>query len=148
VVETPDGVADSLPTTWYDTSDWDTTFATAKHLVVIGDKPLSETTEQIVAKKLVKVTSRKHTVNADITDMSLLNYDFIRALQIQPTLAIWYRDMDGYVYGGPNGVVCDVKNAGNILGRGDGTLLTGQMVYEWDCDCDPDVALDGTMPTP
>ncbi len=149
LVETTDGIANSLPVTWYDTADWDTTgFTGAQHLTVIGDKPLSAVSEIIVARKWVKTTRRTHTLNADITDMPLENYNFIRAVQLQPTIAMWFKTMDGYIFGGANGVVADVKNAGNILGRGDGTLLTGQMEIEWDCDCDPEGAIDGIAPTP
>jgi len=111
--------------------------ATMVHLTTIGDKPLSEINEITVAKRWLIFTSRTHVVNIDVTDMSIENYEFFRALQVKPTVAIWYRDIDGYMYGGADGVVCDVQNAGNILNRGEGGLLTGQVVFNWDADCDP-----------
>jgi len=118
---------------------WTGDAATMLHLTTIGDKPLSEINEITVAKRWLVFTSRTHTVNIDITDMSVENYDFIRALQVKPTVAIWYRDIDGYMYGGEDGVVCDIQNAGNILNRGEGGLLTGQAVFTWEADCDPPV---------
>lgn len=147
MIETTDGVADAVPTAWYDSDDLDALTGVHK-LTTIGDKPLSEVNELTVAKRWVVFTSRTHTVNIDVTDMSLENYDFIRALQVKPTVAVWYRDIDGYIYGGENGIVCDVQNAGNILNRGEGGLLTGQFILTWEADCDPPVAVDGVNPSP
>ena len=149
MIETTDEVADTIPTAWYDPANFGATFDTnSKHLTTIGDKPLSEINEITVAKRWLVFTSRLHTLNFDITDMSIENYDFVRALQVKPTIAIWFRDIDGYMYGGPNGVICDVQNAGNILNRGEGGLLTGQAALVWEADCDPPIAVEGVNPNP
>lgn len=163
IVPADDGVSTEIPTlaadggadpdAWHNPLNYPTEsghFSNAgtgmRHLIVIGDKPISEITEVTVAKRWSLITNRGHIVNIDVTDMSIPNYDFIRALQFQPTVAIWYRDIDGYMYGGANGIVCDIQNAGNIANRGEGGLLTGQVIFNWNKECDPPAAVESATP--
>lgn len=131
----------ALGVNWHDPSAH--TGVGVRHLITIGDKPASEIVEVSLAKRQTKVSERKHILNIDVTDMSIPNYDFIRGLQFQPSLVIWYRDIDGYMYGGSDGIYCDVQNAGNIANRGEGGLLTGQVILSWTKLCDPPATPEG-----
>lgn len=136
------------PTNWTYRSDLDAISGVVR-ATVIGDKPLPEIVEIQIAKQQTKLKNRTHTLNIDITDMHTNNYEFVRMLQFPGALvAVWYADHDDYVYGGADGIVCRVVNAGNILNRGEGSLLTGQIVLTWKHLYDPPVAalIEGASP--
>lgn len=140
--------ATALPTNWLYRTDLDSITGGIR-ATVIGDKPLPELREVALAKGQTKLKNRRHTLNLDITDMHTDNYELIRTLQYPGALiAIWYADRDEYVYGGVNGVVCHIQNAGTILNRGEGALLTGQLVLYWDNLYDPPVGelIQGASP--
>lgn len=158
---TPDPATDWLDPANYDTGA-DFVPGDIIHLAVIGDKPLPEFNDQTVAKRIVIPTSTTHTLNIDVTDFAIqpaegvaieqqckiLNYELIRFLQSRPTVALWFRTIDGLMVGGPDGIVADVTQAGTVFGRGEGTLLTGQIVFQWDSDCDPPAQPEASLCTP
>jgi len=122
--------------------DWDAAVtAGAKRLVVIGDKPLSETKVLSLGKRWRKIKDRVHTLNLDITDMSALNYEFVRTLQRDKKVAINWKSIDGWNAGGDDMVIVDVDTAGIIWPRGEGGLMAGQLVLTWSNKYDPPAGL-------
>lgn len=151
--QVPAGDPTPAPATdWLDPANYsNATVDEIVHLVVIGDKPLPEFNDITVAKRWVIPSFTRHSLNFDVSDFAfqpgddavtedqckMLNYEFIRALQQRPTLVLWFRTISGIMFGGPAGIVCDVTSAGTILGRGEGTLMTGSVVLTWESACDP-----------
>ena len=142
-----DWTATALPTSWESIADLNAT-AGLRHLTIIGDKPLAENRTATLAKRWIKVISRNHSINMDLTDMSEDNYEFIRVLQYSPKVAVWFRSYGNWVAGGEAGIVCDVDTAGVIWGRGEGTLMTGQVVFRWSNKFDPPAVIANNTPSP
>ncbi len=112
-----------------------------KKLTIIGDKPLAEVVRVALAKRMSKVKTRRHLVNVDITDLSEENYEFIRTLQYHPILAGWFASVDGWHMGGNPGIVIQVDTSGVVWPRGEGSLMTGTVVFTWDNKFDPPAGL-------
>jgi hypothetical protein len=75
------------------------------------------------------------------------NYTLIQALQGTQFLCFWYKTIDGNVFGGANGIIARVANAGHIHARGENALLEGQIILEWYHMFDPPMAvLDPPVP--
>lgn len=122
--------------------DWDSAVtAGAKRLVVIGDKPQPEAKILSLGKRWRKIKDRVHTLNIDITDMSVLNYEFVRTLQRDKKVAICWKSIDGWNAGGDDMVIVDVDTAGVIWPRGEGGLMAGQLVLTWSNKFDPPAGL-------
>lgn len=132
--------ANSLPTNWTYRSDLDG-IANVMHFEVIGDKPLGEPREVAIPKFRTLVTERTHTLTFDNIHITDNNYEAIRFLQANGLfVAFWYADYDERVYGGANGIVGWVQNAGHIHSRGEGSLLIGQGQLQWRNIFDPPTA--------
>ena len=127
--------ADVKPTDHQDSSDY--AVAGIITLIGFGDKPLPEVLTVPIPNNQLKVVNRRHIVNFDFTDMHLNNYEAVRALQGLHHVAIWYQDIDGYIYGGADGIIARIVNAGTILARGENALATGQIQFEWKNLFDP-----------
>ena len=117
-----------------------TSFTNVVELTVIGDKPAPSKNEFKGAKNMTIPLKRGHVVNLDITDMPIVNYEFIRTLQSGMFVCIWYVMRDGYVCGGADGIVINSTDAWNELNRGEGSLLTGKIVFSWENKFDPPAA--------
>jgi hypothetical protein len=132
--------ADWTMSTNYDVADIAT-------LIGFGDKPLAEALTTPLPYNRVKTHDRRHTLNFDVTDLSLDNYVFLRAVQGTQLVFIWYATVDGYVFGGADGICARVQNAGHTHARGENALLTGQYIFEWKNLFDPPAAeLDPVAP--
>lgn len=140
-------VAQYLPDDWKDYATLNTT-DNLQHLTIIGDKPLGEAIIATLAKRWTKVTDRNHQVNIDVTDMSEENYEFVRTLQHGAKLFIWGWSYGGWAIGGANGILVDVDTAGIVWGRGEGTLMTGQVVFRWRNKYDPPAVIGTNTPSP
>lgn len=142
-------VASFPPDNYLYDGDWDAAVsAGAKRLVVIGDKPLAETKVLTLGKRWRKIKDRFHTLTIDITDMSVLNYEFVRTLQRDKKVAVNWKSIDGWNAGGDEMVIVDVDTAGIIWPRGEGGLMSGQLVLTWSNKFDPPagLAIAGTSP--
>lgn len=134
VDENSDPVA--YPADWTASAEWDivlhqSTADKIRHLIVSGDKPDPEDTETTFSKFRQKVTNRRHTINADVDDVSDLNYTFMRNIQCGTTVRIWYATYGGKLYGGPTGILCDAK-ATYALERGQDSRALIKFTFTWD----------------
>lgn len=135
------GDAVVVPTDWTSEADWTAVLDQSldnkiRHLIVSGDKPATEDTEATFSKFRTKVTNRGHTVNADVDDVSDLNYEFMRTLQCGATVRMWFATYGGKLYGGATGIKADVK-ANYALERGQESRALIQFVFTWDHLQDP-----------
>lgn len=107
-----------------------------RHLIVSGDKPDTENTDVTFSKFRTKTVQRRHTVNADIDDISDENYTFMLNLQCGATFRMWYATYGGKLYGGATGILCDV-NANYALERGQDSRALIKLNLTWDRKFDP-----------
>lgn len=142
-----DWAATAPPADWTSFADLNST-AGLKHLTIIGDKPLGEARIAALAKRWTKVIDRTHSLNIDVTDMSELNYEFIRTLQHQAPVAIWFKSYGEWVCGGELGIIVTIDTAGIVWGRGEGTLMTGQLVMKWYNLYDPPAVIGNNVASP
>jgi hypothetical protein len=132
-------------------SDWDAIASYAvsgiETLVGFGDKPLAEVVTVPLPKNRLKTIKRKHTLNFDFTDQLIANYEVVRALQGTEYVALWYKTIDGDIFGGATGIIARIANAGNEHSRGENALLTGKIIFTWEHIFDPPRAiLDPPVP--
>ncbi len=100
-------------------------------LIGFGDKPLAETITVPITRNVLKTVNRKHLVNFDFTDLTAANYETLRGLQGTHHVALWYETIEGYIFGGANGIIARIASAGHNHTRGENALLTGQVSFEW-----------------
>lgn len=129
------------PSDWTDLAAWqaviaDTGAAKVRRLIVIGDKPESESTTRTVSKGRKVPGKRTHTINADVDDVNNTNYDFMRRLQCGSTVNMWYATASK-IYGGANGFTANVTKANPILERGAESYSLFRFQFQWDNACDP-----------
>lgn len=130
-----------VPSDWTSEAAWatalhQTTPDKIRHLIVSGDKPAPETTDVTFSKFRTKVVNRRHTLNADIDDISDANYTFMLTLQCGATVRFWYATYGGKLYGGATGILADVT-ANFVLERGQDSRALIQLVLNWDRKFDP-----------
>lgn len=106
---------------WTDTAEWasrldDTTMGTDTHirtLIVKADKPPAESTEYEISNCRTFWGDKKHTVNFDIDETNITNYDFMRQLECGGQFTIWY-GTPNYMYGGTHGIDVGMSMNDNI----------------------------------
>ncbi len=130
------------PTDWTTKAAWDLIIASSglakvRQLTVIGDLAEPEGTVRTVSKRRRILGEHTFTLNFDIDDISLANYDFMRRLQCGASVVIWYATAGGFLYGGPNGFQVDITKAGQILERGDGNYAVLRFQVQWKAKCSP-----------
>lgn len=139
------GVPLHKPTDWTSKAAWATAVTNSgsgiRKLTVIGDQPEPTQSSRTVSKRRKKLNDSVFVMNADIDDMSNLNYEFIRSLQCGGTKCIWYETIGGYIYGGPNGWTADVTKAAPKLDRGENNFAVGALQFEWKAKWSPPRAL-------
>lgn len=99
-------------------------------LTGIGDKPApAETTKEISAGR--KFTTRKeHTINFTIDEVTDANHAFLQYIENGKRYIMNYETAGGYMFGGNNGIVVEVRGA-MILPRGGGEIMTYQLTITW-----------------
>lgn len=78
-------------------------------ILVIGDKPASESTEQEMSYGRIVYGPENHQLNIRIDEVNQENYDFARAFDCNKRVKIWYKTFSGDAYGGPQGIDVSMK---------------------------------------
>ena len=78
-------------------------------LQVIGDMPEPETAELGWVDGMTLNGNTTFSVNFRILEMNDINYDFVRRLMYNPKLKLWFKTSGGYMYGGKDGLVVNIK---------------------------------------
>jgi len=116
------------------------------NLFVIGSKGAAEATI-IDMSKARKVTGNKnHTVTFRIDEVSDVNYNFMRALECNRTLLIYYKTFGGKWYGGNEGIPASIL-MNHIIPEDAGALETIEGTLTWKSKfhpCRTDYALQGS----
>lgn len=129
------------PTNWLSKAAWASAVVQSgtgiRKLTVIGDMPEPTQSSRAVSKRRKKLNDSVFLINADVDDISDLNYEFARGLQCGGTKCIWFETIGGYVYGGPNGWTVDITKAAPKLDRGENNFAVIALQFEWKAKWSP-----------
>jgi hypothetical protein len=122
---------------WTDAAEWATRLdddtlndnTLIRTLIVKGDQPPAESTEYEISNCRVFWGEKKFTVNFDIDETNITNYDFMRQLECGGLFTVWYAT-DNYMYGGTDGLDVTIT-LNNSITRGcqEMNLMTGNMKW-------------------
>ena len=87
-------------------------------LTVIADKPVPTLTEKEISGGRKISINKTHVVNITIDETSIVNHDFVRALECGGEFKMWYETAGGLLFGGNEGITCRIKLDMN-LARGE-----------------------------
>lgn len=96
----------------------------------IGDLPAAANDETEISLGQKYYGEKTFTVNFDIEDVSAENYAFLRYLECQTTVKLWF-ESGGYLFGGNCGEDVNI-NVNYQIERGQKTLHHIMMVITWD----------------
>ena len=124
------------PTDWTSASDWAAVISdtgdNVRKIEVIGDKPATEDQEVALPGFRSKIQARTHTLNITINDMNGTNYDFFNTLSTcGGSVYAWIQTNGEYLYGGGDGIRCNVQSCSYVLERGEGSTSRWDLVLEW-----------------
>jgi hypothetical protein len=129
---------------WVNTTEWasrldDTTLGDDTHirtLIVKGDQPPAESTEYEISNCRVYWGEKKFTVNFDIDETNITNYDFMRQLECGGLFTVWFAT-ENYMYGGTDGIEVTIT-LNNSITRGchELNLMSGNM--KWNAKFHPE----------
>lgn len=118
-------------------SEWNTRMslpdndpAKIRRILVIGDKPASESTEVEMSYGRFWYGPENHSLNIRIDEVNQENYDFARAFDCNKRVKIWYKTFSGDAYGGPNGIDVSLKFK-HVIPEGQQDLQTLTAVPKW-----------------
>jgi len=83
--------------------------AKIRRILVVGDKPASESSEQEMSGARFVYGPENHTLNIRIDEVNQENYEFARAFDCNKRVKIWYKTFSGDAYGGPQGIDVSMK---------------------------------------
>ena len=98
----------------------------------IGDLPVGTNDETDISLGQKYYGEKSFVVNFDIEDCSESNYSFMRFLECQATIKMWF-EAGGYLFGGNCGLDVNI-NANYQIERGQKTLHHIMLVITWDND--------------
>ena len=108
----PDGA--TLPSPWSTSAGWEGVLQNpvntpgvpvGKWLAGFGGIPESDTQVVVYPKRRLRVSKRTFTLEFEVRNMSLAQYEFMRALQCGDVdFVFWVQTVAGKLYGGPDGM--------------------------------------------
>ncbi len=126
-----------LPTEWLARiSDTLTGIDNIRRFAVIGDQPEGANDEIMISLGRKVYTPKTFTLNLEIEDVDTLNYDFMRYLECNETVKLWYK-AGNYLFGGNCGLDVQIK-ANYRIERGRKTLHKITIVPTWENDFSPE----------
>lgn len=78
-------------------------------LLVVGDKPASESTEQEISYGRIVSGPENHSLNIAVDEVNQENYDFARGFDCNRRVKMWYKGFSGDAYGGAQGIDVSMK---------------------------------------
>lgn len=105
-------------------------------ILVIGDKPASESNEVEMSYGRVINGTENHSLNVRVDEVNQENYDFARAFDCNKRVKMWYKTYNGDAYGGPNGVDVSIKFK-HVIPEGTSDLQTLVANPKWKAKIQP-----------
>ena len=132
-------------TDWKSATEWTTrlsesgTTANAiRPLTVIADKPAGSPVVKEISNGRKYNLRKDFTVNIEIDDVSLENYDFMRVTQCGGEYKLWFETAGGRLYGGNEGIDASLV-LDNVLGRGKDEIEKITGTASWDDKFSPEM---------
>ncbi|MDD4225956.1 MAG: hypothetical protein PHU98_06170 [Mariniphaga sp.] len=103
---------------------------TIRRFRVIGDMPAASSTEVPISLGQFFYTDKDFLINIEVEDNSDLNYAFMRWMECQQLLKIWYQTAGGDLFGGICGI--DVSVAANyVIEKGQKSIHKQMWTLKW-----------------
>lgn len=102
----------------------------------IGDFPAGSNDEVVISLGQKYYGEKTFVVNFDIEDVSDENYNFLRVLECQNTVKMWF-EAGGFLFGGNCGIDVNI-NANYVIERGQKSLHHIMLVISWDYNYHPE----------
>lgn len=99
-------------------------------ILVIGDKPASESTEIEMSYGRLAYGTENHSLNIRVDEVNQENYDFARGFDCNKRVKIWYKAYNGDAYGGPKGIDVSMKFK-HVIPEGTTDLQTLVSTPKW-----------------
>ena len=123
---------------WTALSEWTTRLSQTstdvdaiRQYVVIGDKPLPESTPKVISGGRTVPVDKKHTINFDIDESNAINHEAIRKHKCIVKVKFWYQTKSGHLFGGNAGIEASMT-VDMVLGRADGDIILYPGNLKWD----------------
>jgi hypothetical protein len=84
-----------------------------KQLTVIGDMPEAEVNEIQISDDRTAISNKSFTINFEIDETNDVNYQFLRTLECNTKMKMWFQTAAGKMYGGLEGILATVR--GNLV---------------------------------
>lgn len=105
-------------------------------ILVIGDKPASESQEVEMSYGRIINGTENHSLNVRIDEVNQENYDFARAFDCNKRVKLWYKAYNGDAYGGNQGIDVSMKFK-HVIPEGTGDLQTLVSTPKWKAKIQP-----------
>ena len=132
-------------TDWKSATEWTTrlsengTTANAiRPLTVIADKPAGSPVVKEISNGRKYNLRKDFTINIEIDDVSLENYEFMRVTQCGGEYKLWFETAGGRLYGGNEGIDASLV-LDNVLGRGKDEIEKITGTASWDDKFSPEM---------
>ena len=112
--------------------------STVKWLTGIGEIPAAEKTVIRVQKFQDVTLKRRYTLTFTIYNLSNLQYEFLRALQCNPTNYTWWYGNSSHVYGKATGIVPVFTDVDFPLSGGEGDVENAVVTIIFESKTDPE----------
>ena len=132
------GNADADPfTDWESLAQWTAALArdhaaanAIRQFMVSADLPAAVADEVVISKGRKVYSPATHTINVDVDDLSIENYEFARTTSCNLQMRIWFMTPE-HQYGGPEGILAMV-NLRPVIERGIKSLNKLSGTITWD----------------
>lgn len=124
---------------WSDLAAIDTAFDGTNGIVLtgIGDMPAADEDTRQISNGRTVIGERTFTLNFTIDEANAANYEAFRSFQMGGKYIIWPLTRGGKLFGGGDGILCNVSSATNPLERGEGNYEVYNISFQWKKQCSP-----------
>lgn len=109
-------------TDWTSAAEWAARLASAGddkiiRLTVVAEKPRPEATEKKISHDRTIKGKKNHTINMEIDETNLTNYEFMRFLECGGQFLMWYDSGDTKYMNGGNDGIPSSTNLDDVIGK-------------------------------
>lgn len=132
-----------LPSDWESKAAWETvidndTSGTGKYLTGVGGVDVPEKTTITVAKGFRLTTIRDYQLVMEVYNLSNTQYEFLRALQCNPTnYKFWLQNVSDHIWGGSYGITPSFTDVDFPLSSSGDETEKAVITIDWRAKCEP-----------
>ncbi len=128
---------------WNDPAEWAARFNqfggsanSIRKLTVIADKPKPEQTEKKISHDRTILGKKGHSINVEIDETNLTNYEMMRTLECGKQYLFWYED-ETNLYGGTDGIKASI-NLDHIIDKDSQAIQLLSGAIKWTSQFHPE----------